>query len=142
MSQEPDPTSVTTMDELRAFLVALGRSPESVGYGDDRDQRRGTGERLLSPAPDGGWTVAAYDRDTVFDPRWFATEREALQQLAAESLSLARQPVRLTEAEAGELEATREARLQAVLERSRRAREAHDGPAGSRQEVADVKASR
>ncbi|GAA5163785.1 hypothetical protein [Ornithinimicrobium tianjinense] len=124
MSNEPDPLSVTTMAELRAFLVALGRSPEDVGYADDRNQRRGTGERLLSRASDGGWTVASYDRDTVYNPRWFATEREAVQQLAAESLSLARRRVRLTEAEAAELDATREARLQAVLERSRRAREA------------------
>ena len=50
MHHAPDPATVTSMDELRAFLVALGDNPESVGYADDRDQRRGTdASRRLRP---------------------------------------------------------------------------------------------
>ena len=124
MHHAPDPATVTSMDELRAFLVALGDNPESVGYADDRDQRRGTGELLISRGPEDCWVVSAYERDEIYDKGHFASEREALQHLAAQALSHARRTVRLTEAEAAELAATREARLQAVLERSRRARDA------------------
>ena len=46
MRHAPDPTTVTTTEELRALLAALGQDPEHVGYADERNQRRGTGEGL------------------------------------------------------------------------------------------------
>lgn len=65
---DADPDLIRSMADLRTLKIRLGQNPDEVGYADDYQQRRGTGELLLSRAADGGWLVAAYERDHVLDP--------------------------------------------------------------------------
>lgn len=111
---------IVSMEDLRRLKVSLGQSPQEVGYVEDFQQRRGSGENLLSCGPDGRWIVAAYERDKVLSPQVFDTERLAIRWLAERAVRRARQPV---VQRSDEERASADARRAEMIARSRRARD-------------------
>ena len=120
MTLKEQARSVRTMPELKAFMTALGRHPDEIGYRHDREQRRGSGELLLERLPNGTWQAAVHEREKVFSHRRFSTEEEAIRTLALEALeSYRRIPAStITREELAKIDRAGEAQLAYFTERA------------------------
>lgn len=125
MTLDEQARSVRTVPELKKFLATLNGNPDAIGYVDDRNQRKDSGQILLKPLADGTWQAASYERGSEFNHRRFSSEQEAVRTLALEQLeSHRRTPVpTITPEELAEIERTRPARQAYFAEKARRRRE-------------------